>query len=47
MSLLNSASHKAFVENLKREIRAGKKPKQALAIAYAVQKHANRRKKHG
>jgi len=40
MPLKKSASEKAFTENLKREIGAGKPQKQALAIAYSVQREA-------
>ena len=35
--LVQSASKKAFEENVKTEIEAGKDPKQAVAIAYSVQ----------
>ena len=40
MPLKKSASDKAFTENLKREIGAGKPQKQAVAIAYSVQREA-------
>lgn len=40
MPLIKSASRKAFEENIKREIRAGKPPKQAVAIAYSVKRKA-------
>ena len=40
MPLKKSASEKAFTENLKREIGAGKPQKQAIAIAYSVQREA-------
>ena len=40
MPLIESKSDKALQENIKREIEAGKDPKQAAAIAYSVQ-HAN------
>ena len=40
MPLKKSASEKAFTENLKREIGAGKPQKQAVAIAYSVQREA-------
>jgi hypothetical protein len=40
MPLKHSASEKAFTANLKAELGAGKPQKQALAIAYSVQKEA-------
>lgn len=40
MPLKHSESEKAFVENIRTEIKHGKPPKQAQAIAYAVQKEA-------
>lgn len=40
MPLKKSASEKAFVQNIKTEIKHGKAPKQAVAIAYNVQKAA-------
>ena len=40
MPLKKSASEKAFTENLKREIGAGKPQKQAVAIAYSVKREA-------
>lgn len=40
MPLVKSASDKAFTQNLKRELGAGVPKKQALAIAYSVQKEA-------
>ena len=43
MPLKNSSSKKAFSENVKKEIKAGKPPKQAVAIALAV-KRASRKK---
>lgn len=43
MPLVKSPSDKAFTENLKRELGAGKPTKQALAIAYRVQKDAARK----
>lgn len=42
MPLVKSASDKAFTENLRREIGANKPQKQAVAIAYRVQKDAAR-----
>lgn len=38
MPLINSATKKAFSENVKREMGAGKPQKQAVAIAYAVRR---------
>jgi len=40
MPLIRSASKRAFVHNLKTELRAGRPKKQALAIAYSVQRQA-------
>jgi hypothetical protein len=40
MPLINSATKKAFSANIGKEISAGKKKKQAVAIAYAVRKKA-------
>jgi hypothetical protein len=40
MPLIKSTSKKAFSENVKREIAAGKPQKQAVAIAYATKKAA-------
>lgn len=40
MPLKKSPSDKAFTQNLKTELQAGKPQKQALAIAYSVQKEA-------
>lgn len=45
MPLIKSKSEKAFKENIKREIEAGKPQKQAVAIAYNTQRHA--KKAHG
>lgn len=42
MPLLKSKSKKAFKANVKKEIASGKKPKQAVAIAYAVKRKAKR-----
>lgn len=38
MPLVKSKSKKAFVKNLKTEIKAGKQKKQALAIAYSIKR---------
>lgn len=43
MPLKHSKTEKAFVQNIKTEIRSGKPPKQAAAIAYSVQKEAARK----
>ena len=40
--LKHSPTEKAFVQNIKAEIKSGKPPKQAAAIAYSVQKQAAR-----
>ena len=45
MSLKKSASPKAFKENIKTEVKAGKPVKQAVAISYAVKKEAAKSKK--
>lgn len=42
MPLVKSASNKARQANVKTELAAGKKPRQAVAIAYAVQRRAKR-----
>lgn len=40
MPLKKSASKNALQSNIKKEIESGKKPKQAEAIAYSVQRKA-------
>jgi hypothetical protein len=40
MPLKKSTSKKAFTENVKKEIAAGKPPKQAVAIAYSTKRAA-------
>lgn len=45
MPLKKSKSKKAFSENIKREMEAGKPQKQAVAIAYSVKRKASKRKK--
>lgn len=40
MPLKHSATEKAFVQNIKTEIKHGKPRDQAVAIAYRVQKEA-------
>ena len=43
--LKKSSSKPAFKANFKTEVAAGKKPKQALAIAYATKKSAAKKGK--
>jgi hypothetical protein len=45
MPLKKSPSKPAFKENVKAEIKAGKKPAQAVAIAYSVKREAEKKKK--
>lgn len=40
MPLTKSTSKQAFQANVKREVAAGKPPKQAVAIAYSVKRQA-------
>jgi hypothetical protein len=47
MPLKKSASPKAFVSNLKTELKAGKPKAQALAIAYAEKNAAKKTTKKG
>ena len=44
MPLVKSASKAAFRKNIAAEIRAGKKPPQAAAIAYSVKRKAQGKK---
>jgi len=44
MPLIKSTSPKAFKENIKAEIKAGKPVKQAVAIAYAEKREAHKTK---
>lgn len=44
MPLIKSSSKKAFEHNVRVEMNAGKKPEQAVAIAYSVQRKAKRGK---
>jgi hypothetical protein len=43
--LKKSATPKAFKENIKTEVKAGKPVKQAVAIAYSVKRQAAAKKK--
>jgi len=43
MPLKKSASPKAFKENIKTEVKAGKPVKQAVAIAYAEKRAATKK----
>jgi hypothetical protein len=45
MPLKKSASKEAFKENIKKEVESGKPVKQAVAIAYSVQRAAKTAKK--
>jgi hypothetical protein len=45
MPLVKSKSKKAFSENIKREMEAGKPQKQAVAIAYSVKRKAGSKKR--
>jgi hypothetical protein len=45
MPLTKAPSKKAFEKNVKAEIKAGKPPKQAVAIAYSVKRQAAKGKK--
>lgn len=44
MPLKKSTSKKAFKENIKKEVAAGKNPKQAVAIAYSEKRRAAKKK---
>lgn len=45
MPLKKSTSKKAFEHNVRAEINAGKSKRQAVAIAYSVQREAKKSKK--
>jgi hypothetical protein len=44
MPLKKSPTPKAFKENVKAEVKAGKPVKQAVAIAYSVKREAQKKK---
>jgi len=44
MPLVKSSSKSAFRKNVKAEVKAGKPPKQAVAIAYSVKRKAAAKK---
>ena len=46
MPLKKSASAKAFKENIKAEVKAGKPQKQAVAIAFSEKREAEKGRKH-
>jgi hypothetical protein len=45
MPLIKSTKKEAFAKNVKREVAAGKPIKQAVAIAYATKRAAQKKKK--
>lgn len=45
MPLVKKPGKKARATNVKREIAAGKPPRQAVAIAYSVEREARRKKR--
>ena len=45
MPLIKGKSQKAFKKNVETEMESGKPQKQSLAIAYDIQRHAQKRKK--
>ena len=45
MPLKHSKSKEAFTKNVKAEVKAGKKPDQAVAIAYSVKRDAENKRK--
>lgn len=47
MPLIKSKSKEAFGKNVKAEMKAGKPQKQAVAIAYAVQRGSDKKKAKG
>ena len=47
MPLVKSTSKQALQKNIKAEIKAGKPPKQAVAIAYSVKREAAKKAPKG
>jgi hypothetical protein len=47
MPLIKSTSKKAFQENIKKEVKAGKPVKQAVAIAYSTKREAAKKPSKG
>jgi hypothetical protein len=47
MPLRKSTSKEAFQSNVKAELKAGKKPSQAVAIAYSVKREASKKPSKG
>jgi hypothetical protein len=45
MPLKKSKSKRAFTKNVATEVRHGKSPRQAVAIAYAVKRAASKKRK--
>ncbi len=45
MPLKKSSSKKAFSANVRAEVKAGRPQKQAVAIAYSVQREARKKKR--
>ena len=45
MPLVKSKTEKAFKENIKAEVKAGKPVKQAVAIAYSTKREAEKKAK--
>jgi hypothetical protein len=43
MPLSKSPTRKALEKNIKTEVKAGKPPKQAVAIAYSIQRQAKKK----
>ena len=45
MPLIKSSSKKAFKQNIRKEVKAGKPVKQAVAIAYSTKRAAQKKKR--